>query len=238
MGIYRGPCNNKGMKRNGLILLLDPSNTGCVRKGDTTCKNLITGGLVTGASGSPGAGDHTPNPSNFPSISDSHSGIFDFTGGKGMNCEEDLGAHSAFSLFTWIYKTSSGSEYITDARNNGGVWNFANYGSNNLNYNNNITHNFGGTYSNTNPDFLNHWFLVTFTSDSNGGNLYLNGVPAVGGNRNSTAETLGKNFRIGCRYTTQNQWTGYMGPVYAYNRVLSAEEVLSNFNSQRDRFGI
>jgi hypothetical protein len=51
-------------------------------------------------------------------------------------------------------------------------------------------------------------------------------------------EDFGKNFRIGTRYTTSTQWTGYMGPIVAYNRVLSAGEVKQNFNAHRSRYGI
>ena len=50
--------------------------------------------------------------------------------------------------------------------------------------------------------------------------------------------TLGKNFRIGTRYTTVAPWTGLMGPIMAYDRALTSDEVYAFFNATRSRFGI
>ena len=44
------------------------------------------------------------------------------------------------------------------------------------------------------------------------------------------------DYRIGTRYTTSSQFSGKMGPIYFYNKVLSAAEVLQNFNAQQSRF--
>ena len=67
-------------------------------------------------------------------------------------------------------------------------------------------------------------------SDSSGSVLYLNGNPVNTSNESSFDEDLGKNFRIGTRYTTSYGWRGYMGPVYIYNRLISAAEAKQNFS--------
>ena len=52
----------------------------------------------------------------------------------------------------------------------------------------------------------------------------------------SATETFGKNMRIGTRYTTTGQWTGHMGCIQLYSKVLSAAEVLQNYDAQKGRF--
>ena len=222
---------------DGLILYLDAANTDCFISGNTTCNNLTTNGLVTGANGTPGSGAHTPNPDYFPTYSSSYGGVFNFSGGKGMNCDENLGLRTTTSLCMWVYKNSSETQYFTDARNNGGQWFLSNYTEYNITYTNILVYNYGGTYNASNSDFLNKWIFVVVTSDNTGSNLYLDSELIVGGSP-SVDEDFGINFRIGTRYTTSGAWTGYMGPIYAYDRVLDLSEIKQNFNSQKSRFGL
>ena len=242
VGVFAGP----EIVEDGLVLALDAGNSRCFNDGETSCKNLITGGLVTGASGTPGSGTHTPNTANFPAYSSNNGGIFDFTGGKGMNCEENLGSHTELSLSMWFYKTSSATEYFTDARNDGGQWFLSNYTSVNINYTDALRYNFDATYNASNADFLNNWHHMVVTSDASRSYLYLDGYeisvhPKYRTSYVSTTsidEDLGKNFRIGTRYTTSAPWTGYMGPILIYNKALTASEIRQNFNANRSRFGI
>ena len=62
------------------------------------------------------------------------------------------------------------------------------------------------------------------------------GTPGSGTHTPNTANFPAYNSTIGTRYTTSGEWTGYMGPIYFYNRKLNAIEVAQNFNSQRTRF--
>ena len=235
---------NPRVVTDGLVLCLDAGNTKCFNNGDTTCKNLVTGGLVTGASGNPGSGTHTPNSANFPSYSSNNGGIFDFSGGKGMNCEEDLGSHTELSLSMWFYKSSSATEYFTDARNNGGQWFLSNYSGENINYTDALRYNFDAAYNASNSDFIGQWHHMVVTSNSTRSYLYLDGYeisvhPKYRTSYVSTTsinENLGKNFRIGTRYTTSAQWTGYMGQILIYNRALTASEIQQNYNATKSRF--
>jgi hypothetical protein len=233
---------------DGLALCLDPANPKCFTPGETTCRNLVTEGVVTGASGTPGSGSHSPNSSNFPSFSSQNVGVFDFAGGKGMNCEEDLGGSTGeLTLILCFYRSnSSGTDYFTDARNDGGQWFLSNYSGENINYTNDLRYNFDASYNPASSDFINHWFHMAVTSDGNGSLLYLNGyeISSHPKYRNSYVSTtsldeaLGRNFRIGTRYTTSGQWVGLMGPIYAYKRKMSAEEIYQNFSGLRNRYGI
>jgi hypothetical protein len=234
-----GIAYNTSIVRDGLVLHLDPANIKCFSGGQTTCANIITGGLITGAAGSPGSAGHTPNPNNFPAYNSINGGVFDFAGGKGMNVEEDLGAHSQFSIEIWYYKNGSATtQYFTDARNNGGQWFLSNYSNYNINYQGAAYYNFDTTYNVSNTDFINRWQHMIFTSDISGSNLYIDGTQRALVADNSVTENLGVNFRIGTRYTTSSQWTGYMGPIRIYNRTLSIAEVKQNFQAHRGRYGI
>jgi len=224
--------------RNGLLLAIDAADPKCMVAGDTTCKNLITGGLLTGASGTPGSGTHTPNSSHFFSRSTAWNTpvFYNSSYYGGMNVEEDLGAHTSISISMWFYKTTDGTAYFTDGRNNGGQWFLANYTSDNINYTEKLTYDFDGSYDADNPNFLNRWIHMVVTSDSSGSVLYLNGEPVNTTHEVSFDEDLGKNFRIGTRFNTTNGWRGYMGPIYIYDRKISAAEAKQNFLAHRGRF--
>ena len=223
---------------DNLVLYLDPSNPVCFEPGKTNCYNMVTGGIVTGANGNPGSGTHTPNTSMFPAYNSINGGIFDFSGGRGMNVDEDLGSTTTRTFIMWFYKNSSNTQYFSDARNNGGQWFLSNYTNDNINYTEQLTYNFGGSYNASNSSFLNQWICMAVTSDGSGSKLYLNGELIESGNRSSIDEDFGKNFRIGTRYTTSSHWTGYMGPIMAYNKVLDNGEISQIFNAHRERFGV
>lgn len=235
MGAHSGP----NYDTDGIILLLDPSNPNCFTNGATECINLITGGSVTGPSGTPGTGVNTDAPNMFPAYSSLNGGVFNFAGGKGMNCNEDLGYRTTTSLSIWFYKTSSAVEYLTDARNDGGQWFLSNYISYNLVYQGALGYNYDATYNASSSGLLNNWQHLVVTSDNSGSKLYLNGFEVSNyGVQSSLDEDFGVNFRIGTRYTTANHWSGFMGVISAFDRVLSAEEVLQNYVAHKGRYGL
>jgi hypothetical protein len=222
---------------DGLVLSLDAANKKCFTPGNTICNNIITGGSVTGANGSPSSGAHTPSPSNFPSYNSTNGGVFDFVGGKGMNFEEDLGFTTTRTLIMWFYKNTGDVQYFSDARNDGGRWFFANYQNHNITYTHLLRYNFGGSYNASHPDFINKWHCMVVTSDNTESRLYLAGTEVDSYvSQTSIDEDFGKNFRIGTRYTTSHQWTGYFGPILAYNRVLTDSEILNYYNQTKSRF--
>jgi len=223
---------------DGLIFCIDAANPKCFNTGETTAKDLVQGFELTGASGTPSTGTHTPDTSNFPAFNALYGGIFDFNGGRGMNVEGDLGYHSSNSISMWYYKNSDGVQYFTDARNDNGTWFLSNYTSKNINFADTLTYNFDTGYFNTNSDFINRWQHMVVTSDSSGSQIFIDGTKRTAVASNSYDEDLGVNFRIGTRFTTSSQWTGYMGPIHIYNRVLSDEEAAQNFNAFKGRFAI
>ena len=165
-----------------------------------------------------------------------NGGVFDFAGGRGINIDGNLGSTAASSISMWFYKSSSGTQYFADGRNNGGSWFLSNYTSFNYNWHNTLRYNYDETYNASATEFLNKWIYMVTVSDSTGSKLYLNGQEAIGAYVNSADEDFGINYRIGTRYTTNAQWTGFFGPIYFYNRALSAQEVKQNYNALKGRF--
>ena len=223
---------------DGLIFCIDAANPKCFNTGETTAKDLVQGFELTGANGEPGTGTHTPDTANFPAFNGLYGGIFDFNGGRGMNVEGDLGSHSTQSISMWYYKNSDGVQYFTDARNDGGTWFLSNYTTRNINYANALYYNFDVDYDADNGDFINRWQHMVVTSNSGGSQLFVDGTKRTLLGSSSYNENLGVNFRIGTRFTTSSEWTGYMGPIHIYNRVLSDAEVAQNFNAFKGRFAI
>lgn len=232
-----------GIVESGLLLHLDPAKADCFGAAETSATNLISSESVTGASGTPGTGAHTPDVNNFPEYNSINGGIFDFAGSRGMNVDEDLGAHTEVTIDIWYYKlddvATNGTIYLTDGRNDGGQWIITNYfnSSHNITHTDRATYNFDAAYNRTNPDFIDRWQHLVFTSDATGSKLYIDGTERTLLSSLSVDEDLGVNFRIGTRYTTTGEWTGYMGPIKIYDRVLTEAEALQNFNADKGRYG-
>ena len=232
MGFFRGP----NIVQDGLIFGIDAGSTRCFSSGDTTATDLVQGFNCSGANGTPGSGTHTPNTANFPVYNSTKGGVFDFAGGKGINIDGNLGSTTSSAISMWLYKNSTATQYITDGRNNSGAWFLSNYSSYNINWTNNLRYNFEGSYNSGATAFINKWVHIVATSDNNGSKLYINGSEVTLTSSSSPDEDFGINYRIGTRYTTSSEWTGYMGPIYFYNKKFSAAEALQNFNAQKSRF--
>ncbi|MDA8940662.1 LamG domain-containing protein [bacterium] len=234
MGTYGGPH----IIQDGLIFAIDAGNPECFTSGGTTATDLIQGFNCSGASGTPGTGIHTPNTANFPVYNSTKGGVFDFAGGKGINIDGNLGSTSSSSLSMWLYRTPGSTDYITDGRNNGGSWFLSNYVSFNLTWHQTLRYNFEDPYNANASAFINKWIHIVAASDSTGSKLYVNGVYKAATGETSADEDFGINYRIGTRYTTGSEWTGYMGPIYFYNKKLNAAEAAQNFLAQKSRFGL
>tara|TARA_B100000287_G_scaffold356359_1_gene347222 strand:+ start:630 stop:1361 length:732 start_codon:yes stop_codon:yes gene_type:complete len=242
MGFYNGAR----VVDDGLIFALDAGNSKCFSNGATTATCLVSGYSVTGANGNPGSGTHTKNDANMPVYNSAKGGVFDFVGEQGMNVEGDLGGSGsgAASWCVWYNKSANGAhgantDYFFDGRNDGGNWCLANYQSHNINWHSALEYNDGGSFTGDNTNIFNDAFhYLVVTSDSSGSKVYIDGVDVTGtaDTTNSCDEEFGNNFRIGTRYTTSGQWSGYMGVIKLYNKKLSDAEVLQNYNAHKGRF--
>ncbi len=241
--MYYGPR----VVKDGLVFAIDAGNSKCFSNGATTATCLVSGFSVTGASGNPGSGTHTKNDANMPAYNSAKGGVFDFSGGRGMNVEGDLGGSGsgAASWCVWYNKSANNdaggsTDYFFDGRNDGGQWCLSNYQSHNVNWHSALEYNDGGSYvaKPTNGLFGDEFHYLVVTSDSSGSKVYVDGVDytSTADTTNSCDEQFGNNFRIGTRYTVSAQWEGYMGVVKLYNKKLSDAEVLQNYNAHKGRF--
>lgn len=95
------------------------------------------------------------------------------------------------------------------------------------------------TYQSTATISLNTWYNVTVTfNTSQGFKIYINGQ--LDSSHNMTLAHLGSGTTNLASYsnTGDNFMNGRISKVYTYNRVLTAAEVLQNFNADRSQFEI
>ena len=99
-----------------------------------------------------------------------------------------------------------------------------------------------GTYSN------NIWYNVTCTlnqdvsSTTSTANMYVDGLfvrtitTAVGSVDSLLFQSIGSRLRIGNYSSPKYPFTGNIGPLRVYNRILTSDEILQNYNSTKSRF--
>jgi hypothetical protein len=91
------------------------------------------------------------------------------------------------------------------------------------------------------------WYNVMFTRDDSNWYLYVNGVqiatradPYTGSVTNAQELWIGRSAftASGSSPTGSYQYIGDIGQVFIYNRVLSAAEILQNYNATRATYGL
>ena len=100
-----------------------------------------------------------------------------------------------------------------------------------------------GFFANSSTDWqlLTMVFNGTLTGNSNRLKAYLNGTQqslSYGGTINSVTHTNNGNLTIGAvEWQGSAHSQGNHGPFLIYNRALTADEILQNYNAQKERFG-
>lgn len=221
---------------NGLVLYLDASDRTSYVSGSTMWRDLSAGNNGTLTNGP------TFNSGNGGSI------VFDGTNDY-VDCGNTVGnfGTSNFTLSAWVKTTSTSRSILAKQISNG--WNGFNFYINTTGklqptVDWTTSAQFGYIISNTSVN-TGVWVYCVFvfigTTKSNW-KIYINGVSdsfteggvdiAGSGINNSALFTLAK------REFPEGTLTGNISLVQIYNRALSAQEVLQNFNAQRQRFNI
>ncbi len=124
---------------------------------------------------------------------------------------------------------ASGIEYFWDFRPGGGTYFICNY--------NGYDYNWSDTCQFNDSDSFTSWTQIVAIKDNDVSLLYRNGeLKATAGNIDGD---FGNNAKIGSNNTaTGFFWDGQIASFRAYNRALSATEVLHNYNALKGRFGL
>ena len=219
---------------DGLIFVLDAANSRSHVSGSTTATDMISS-----ANGTFTADTQFLNQ---------NQGVFDFDGtGDYIDfaSHQVLDTSTAFTIAAWVHldstsnfpsivtlKTDQGSGFVTGFSNVSGYQFYAGSSANFVTIYNDI---------NTTSEVLNKWVYATVTYNGSGrtsnGNykLYLNGVSKTVSNASGFGSTS-NTTSIGYGNTSQRYWNGQISAVHVYNRELSANELLQNYNALRGRF--
>lgn len=97
-----------------------------------------------------------------------------------------------------------------------------------------------GQRASTTQIYSNQWYNVVLTHDGSTARLYVNG--ALDGSHSKTMSTGGTAsapLRLGAMGVFPSyEMLGYMNSAKMYRKVLTASEVLNNYNALRGRFGL
>lgn len=244
---------------DGLVLSIDPGSHRSYESGSSTVLNLAD----TSESGSFNNLANTTYSSNFGG----HWYFDSLTGGNNNDgnfiaFEEDDDtqgdATNAIAYECWVNRQGLSTHISprlmsTDLSDYCGIYITDGNGAGKLRWRINIG---GATKSVTILNYdsgfpVGEWFHVVGTADYNGSSsynsyLYINGElnnSTIGGSASGNwGDGTVRPFGIftNVESTVQNNvgYNGFCGPVRVYNKLLSADEVLQNYNSHKTRFGL
>ena len=155
-----------------------------------------------------------------------------------INCgnQSSLSFTSNFSVCAWMKSSNQNSYAVAVAKSDSNGYSMQMRAAGDQ-FNFNIN---DGSWKNANyslsPIDNGNWYYVVGTHNGSTIKIYVNAIKGTDGSAGS-ATTNSRPFFIGAEHTGQH-FRGNIGPVHVYNRVLSASEVLHNYNALRGRFGL
>ena len=231
--------NGPSIVTDGLVLALDAADKNSYVSGSTTWTDLSGNGYNGTLSGSV-----------LPTYSTSSGGSIAFPGGVfGNSYVSEYSIPESF----WNAASWTVSAWVKfNTVNTGGANDNAILGHGSISTTNNMLHlgertarvqfgMYGNDLLGTIPLSANTFYNITWTYNYTSAlkQIYLNSVFNVSGGTVRYAGT-GTNTRIGC-YSISTFGLCLNGNIYniqAYNKVLSAAEILQNYNAQKTRFGL
>ncbi|HVV25800.1 MAG TPA: LamG domain-containing protein [Candidatus Saccharimonadales bacterium] len=167
------------------------------------------------------------------------NGAYSFDGTSGyisVNDADQL-SPSSITVSAWIYPVSGGSgSYDIVSKNGNSEYRYRfNSGSRTITV---FDRGATNSLSTTATIPFNQWSLVSFTGDSSGLKIYINGqLSRSGGSAYAPPNTAGKLF-IGSYTTTSELFDGSIADVRIYNRALSADEMANIYNSYNSQVNL
>ena len=222
MGFYRGPH----IVTDGLVLHLDAANTKSYPGSGTTWSDVS-------------GNDNNGTLTNSPTFSSSNSGTFNFDESNDY-VKIDNTSILPTAAYTKIaaFRPESSTSNIISGGSTGDSGQHAFWmGGTSTTLQSGHNGNWS-TVAYSPGDMLNQWWIgaVTFNTVT-GWVLYLNGQQVD--TDASTATFIGGNtVRIGAYNDAANLFDGDISTVMIYNRALTPQEVLQNYNATKSRFGL
>ena len=230
MGIRRGEITTK-IVSDGLIFNMDFANRASYPKTGTTATDTIN--------------NLTGTLSSTPTFDTDAGGNFDLDGTDyiDIGAVTEMNSTTKMTISYWCKKSASNKDMVIGSQlsSTNGFW-LQWYSDGNVYWNPRNGSSYSRSYALT---YTSDWICLTGTYDgslsqSSRCKTYVNGVLVLDGTGTPPADfssTAGNSFRIsglgGSFYSDGN-----VANVQIYNRALSAEEVLSNYNGLRGRFGV
>ena len=155
-----------------------------------------------------------------------------FDGSAWINVSNNIVTNAATGVtYTWSgQRSNTNSQYVFDARNGGGTWFLTEYAGYDYNWGNRSSR-----FNNSNGYQDQHFGVATATDRLSA--IYYNGTLGAGaiGNSGTNNATVGRNLRIGTRYTNSSRWNMWMSSFMVYNSYVDQDwaEVLWLHNRYR-----
>jgi hypothetical protein len=208
---------------DNLVLYLDAANTKSYVSGSTTWNDISRNG-------------YNGVLTNGPTFDSGNGGSIVFDGVNDcivVSSNANILSKTSYTKISWFYITSYLYNIISGG--NSGAHAFWLGGTANLRAGHNGA--WSTVVSTTNLS-LNTWYFgaVTFNT-TNGWKLYVNGVQEST-SVSTTTYTGNDEILVGAYSTGSNVFAGRIAVVQVYNKVLTDQEILQNFNSTKTRFGL
>jgi hypothetical protein len=221
---------------DGLVLYLDAANTRSYPGSGTVWSDLSRGG-------------NNGTLTNGPTFNSGNGGSIVFDGVNDSSNSTVINLSSNFSVSSWIYPTSLKNAAIVS---NGFAWVYYSGWSLDIQNTNSFglyfNRNGGYRYSLNNLLITNSWNYISaaYTRSTGDIKLYLNGIETLYKSSSLVAYStqylqtniLGIGYNDYAAYSPGNYFQGRISNAQIYNRALSAQEILQNYNATKSRFGL
>jgi hypothetical protein len=229
-----------GIVKDGLVLNLDAAKRDSYPGTGTTWRDIsgttVTGSLVNGP---------TFNSDNGGSIV--FDGVDDYATGFGDTSTFSFIQNTGiFTISAWIRLTDfANSRYILGNNNGtgGAKGLFIGYETTNQRFTFSLTN--GATsflvFRRNSLITNSNYTYVTYTGNGVNSTLYKDGVFVITSNNYGTLSTGNSTNELGVgrvNNLSNTYWQGNISVVQIYNRALTAQEVLQNYNATKGRYGL
>ena len=217
---WRGP----NIVRDGLVLYLDAGSPNSYQGSGTTWKDISkvnqnNGTLING-----------------PTFNSGNGGVIVFDGTDDyVRFSQVPSLTNQLTMECWFYLNAIQSQNQNRLISNGDNYVIYLASTSQLSF---YMSNQGGYIASTGNSFLNSWSHIVATYNGINRAIYINGVLKTTSNASGNVPN-GNTLNIGA-FQNQSVYTlnGRMSQARIYNRGLTANEVLQNYNATKGRFGL